>query len=100
MRSVKKCQAQDCFLCEGDKGGYTRRKLEDTYILIGLTCQEEDNTKKVAAAYKGETGRNGYDTGKEHLANLKKKSEDKSVLWLHSLQQHSGREDIQYIQYR
>ena len=66
------------------------------YTLNCLTCQEENNTNKVIAAYEGETGRNGYDRGKEHLANLQKKSEDQLVFWLHSLHHHTGREDIKY----
>ena len=37
------------------------------------------------AEYKGETGRNGYTRGKEHLEYLAAKNEDNSVLWLHSI---------------
>ena len=44
-----------------------------------------------------ETGRNGYTRGLEHLANLEAKNEDKSVLWLHSVHHHQGREDVNYI---
>ena len=50
----------------------------------------------MVAAYEGETGRNAYNRGKEHLAHLAKKSEENSVLWLHSLHHHSGRQDIKY----
>ena len=48
------------------------------------------------AAYPGETGRNMFDRGKEHLAYLEKRSEVDSVLWLHSLHHHQGRLDIKY----
>ena len=66
------------------------------YRLTCTTCQEEGNTRKVIAAYEGETGRNGFERGKEHLAKLKKKCEENSVLWLHSLHHHNGRDDIKY----
>ena len=48
------------------------------------------------AAYEGETGRNSYIRGLEHLKVLESWSEDKSVLWLHSFYHHSRREDIKY----
>ena len=48
------------------------------------------------AAYHGETGRNGYTRGKEHLDSLESKNEDKSVLWLHSIYHHQRREDVKY----
>ena len=91
----QKCGEQDCFPCRGNRGGNCR-KQGVTYTLNCITCQEESNTVKVVAAYEGETGRNAYDRGKEHLAHLAKKSEENSVLWLHSLHHHSGRQDIKY----
>ena len=48
------------------------------------------------AAYKGESGRNGYTRGLEHLDGLKARDEDKLVLWLHSLHHHQGRVDVPY----
>ena len=48
------------------------------------------------ASYKGESGRNPYSRGVEHLDNLRARSEDKSVLWLHSVHHHQGREDVRY----
>ena len=78
----------------GDRGGACRRQGV-TYSILCITCQEERKTKQVVAAYEGETGRNAYDRGKEHLAALRKRSED-SVLWLHSLHHHQGREDINF----
>ena len=91
----QKCGEQDCFPCQGDRGGNCR-KQGVTYTLNCVTCQKESNSKRVVAAYEGETGRNAYDRGKEHLAHLSKKSEENSFLWLHSLHHHSGREDIEY----
>ena len=46
--------------------------------------------------YQGETGRNGFTRGREHLENLEAKNEDKSVLWLHSIYHHQRREDVKY----
>jgi hypothetical protein len=48
------------------------------------------------AAYKGETGRNGYTRGVEHLEALQSRNEDKSVLWLHSVHHHQGRVGVEY----
>ena len=47
-------------------------------------------------SYKGESGRNGYTRGGEHLNNLETRDEEKSVLWLHSLHHHQGRVDVVY----
>ena len=46
--------------------------------------------------YKGETGKNGFERGKQHLKYLEKKDTKESVLWLHSLHHHQGREDVPY----
>ena len=59
-----------------------------------MWCEE---CSEGVAEYKGETGRNGYTRGLEHLASLEARKEDKSVLWLHSLHHHQGREDVSYI---
>ena len=61
-----------------------------TYILFCVECGEE------LAAYFGETGRNGYTRGKEDFEKKLAKDEDTSVLWLHSLHHHQGREDVPY----
>ena len=47
-------------------------------------------------AYKGETGRNAYSRGIEHLDYLEANDEDKSVLWLHSIHHHQSRRDVKY----
>ena len=46
------------------------------------------------AQYKGKTGKNVFEKGKNHLKYLKDTKE--SVLRLHSLHHHQGREDVQY----
>ena len=61
------------------------------------TKQQNNNNKFVEVAqYKGETGKNGFERGKQHLKYLQKKDTKDSVLWLHSLHHHQGREDIKY----
>ena len=57
-------------------------------MTYSLVCQEcgEDNCK-----YFGESGRNGFSRGEEHLANLEAEDENKSILKLHSIHHHNGR---------
>ena len=64
--------------------------LPYTYTLWCDECGEE------VAAYKGESGRNGFSRGLEHLDYLEACDEDKSVLWLHSLHHHQSRQDVNY----
>ena len=46
--------------------------------------------------YFGESGRNAYTRGTEHLANIQAQDENKSVLKLHSLHHHNGRGDVNF----
>ena len=73
----------------GERGGNCWREGV-RYTLWCGECWEE------VAAYKGETGRNSYTRGLEHLKALESRSADKSVIWLHSVYHHSRREDIKY----
>ena len=73
----------------GDRRGDCR-KQSVTYIIC-TTRQEERKTRSVVSVYEGETGRNAYERGKEHLSALQKKSED-SVMWPLSLHHHQGRQ--------
>ena len=84
-----RCGRERCFPCRGNKGGNCWREGV-TYTLWCEECGER------VAAYQGETGRNGYTRGREHLENLEAKNEDKSVLWLHSIYHHQRREDVEY----
>ena len=61
-----------------------------TYNLWCDECGEE------VAAYKGETGRNAFCRGEEHLDSLAASDEEKSVLWLHSVHHHQGRQGVPY----
>ena len=84
-----KCGRAQCFPCRGEEGGNCWME-SITYTLWCEECGEE------IAAYKGETGRNGFSRGVEHLNYLEANDEDKSVLWLHSLHHHQGRQDVKY----
>ena len=84
-----KCGRAMCFPCQGPKGGNCWREGV-TYSLWCEECGEK------VAAYQGETGRNGFTRGREHLESLEAKNEDKSVLWLHSIFHHQRREDVPY----
>ena len=57
-------------------------------VTYSLMCQEcgEDICK-----YFGESGRNRFSRGEEHLANLEAEDENKSILKLHSIYHHNGR---------
>ena len=46
--------------------------------------------------YFGESGRNAYTRGAEHLANIQAHDENKSVLKLHSLHHHNGRDNVNF----
>ena len=61
-----------------------------TYSLWCDECGEE------VAVYKGETGRNAFCRGEEHLDYLEASDEDKSVLWLHSVHHHQSRQGVNY----
>ena len=61
-----------------------------TYTLWCQECGDE------VASYKGETGRNAYSRGVEHLDCLEANDEEKSVLWLHSIHHHQSRRDVKY----
>ena len=78
----------------GDEGGDCR-KQRVTYTIICTTYQKERKARSNEAANEGETGRNAYNRGKEHLADFRKKSED-SIMWQHCLHHHQGREDITF----
>ena len=74
-------------------GGGDCRKESITYT---LWCEECRVVVHRVVEYKGESGRNGYCRGSDHLSNLAARSKERSVLWRHSMEVHSGREDVPY----
>ena len=64
-------------------------------IFIQL-LQFENCKLKAVCKYFGESGRNGYSRGGEHLTNKEAQDENKSILKLHSIHHHNGREDVNF----
>ena len=60
-----------------------------------MICEECGDADDICE-YFGETGRNAYTRGTEHLANIQAQDENKSVLKLHSLDHHNGRGDVNF----
>ena len=83
------CGRPRCFPCRGEEGGNCSMESV-TYTLRCQECGDE------VASYKGETGRNAYSRGVEHLDCLEANDEEKSVLWLHSIHHHQSRRDVKY----
>ena len=84
------CGRPKCFPCRAGEGGNCWRES----VTYTLWC-EECGIK--VAAYKGESGRNGFSRGEEHLDNYATQDEEKSILWAHSVHHHNGRADVQYM---
>ena len=78
---LEKCGCEDCFVCEsGGKGNCKRDNV--TYEVV---C-ERDGCNHV---YIGESCRNAYSRGREHLDGLTKKREN-SVFYKHIKENHVG----------
>ena len=80
---------EECFPCRTDEGGDCRREGV-TYSLICEECGDN------VCEYFGETGRNAYTRGLEHLANIQAQDENKSVLKLHAAHHHNNRGDVNF----
>ena len=83
------CGREGCFCCRSEGGGDCRAEGV-TYILWCEECGVEVHR------YDGETGRNACERGSEHLSALEARSEERSVLWLHSVNYHNSRVDVPY----
>ena len=78
------CQREDCFSCS--TGGNGRcEKNGAGYRIECLTCQRAGKS----AIYEGETSRNSYTRGVEHLDALRLQDEE-NALWKHCLVVHDG----------
>ena len=87
--SGERCGRPNCFPCKTDEGGDCWREGV-TYSLMCEECGEE------VCQYFGETGRNGFTRGAEHLSNKEADDESKSVLKLHAIHHHNGRLDVNF----
>ena len=82
----ERCGRQNCFPCQTDEGGDCSREGV-TYSLVCEQC---------GAEYFGESGRNGFTRGGEHLSNMDAQDENRSILKLHSNHHHGGA-DVRFI---
>jgi hypothetical protein len=88
--STGKCGRADCFPCQQERGG----KCEDRGAAYKITCEDPAcNGKDVQ--YGGESGKNGYSRGVEHLQEYKRKDED-NPLYKHAHNDHNKKLDIKY----
>ena len=74
------CGRPECFACQREKGGDCMRSGV-TYKITCLECKAE---------YKGETSRNMFTRGKEHLDAFRTKSQS-SFMWEHCVEAHESR---------
>ena len=76
------CGDAKCFPCREEKGGGNCRRKNVGYSITCKICK---------AQYHGETSRNMFSRGEEHLRALESRTKE-SVLWNHSTTCHGGRE--------
>ena len=82
--SQKGCQREDCFPCSSGGGGDCSKSCS-AYRIECEECIKSD----LRAVYEGETGRNCYSRGLEHVEGLSKEKDD-NPLWKHCQIQHNG----------
>ena len=81
----EKCQTGECMICD-TKGGGNCRSKEITYE---ITC------KGCKSGYDGQSGRNGFTRGREHVKLAKSedpKVREKSFMYRHKMDDHKGNE--------
>ena len=82
----KNCNQEDCMLCKsGGRGSCRVNNVEYNIKCVG--CKEDNAV--LDSVYKGETYRNCYVRGKEHLKDLNNKLESSS-LWRHCREKHGS----------
>ena len=84
--SRRNCTRPNCFPCNTGGEGVCRRTGVGYEIICNL-CQQ------VVSKYAGESGKNLYCRGEEHIADAERKSVDKP-LWKHIREKHGGRIEI------
>ena len=81
------CKDQECFVCKsGEKKNC--RKIEIKYH---IRCEDENCEDR----YHGESSRNGYTRGGEHMTSYRK-HEERSHMWKHCVNKHGG-EDKNFV---
>ena len=79
----RKCERENSFPCTS--GGGNCEKNSSGYRVTCLTCLRAGRS----SLYEGETGRNGFTRGLEHIAALRLEDEE-NALWKHCLVEHGG----------
>ena len=79
----KVCGRENCFPCIS--GGGNCQNNSSGCRVTCLSCQRAG----ISSIYEGETGRNGFTRGLEHLAALRLEDEE-NAMWKHCLVQHDG----------
>ena len=82
----KHCQRPRCFPCNSGQEGVCRR----TGVGYQINCKR---CEEPISKYAGETGRNLYMRGGEHMTDCEKKAKEKP-LWKHIIEKHEGRMEI------
>ena len=80
----KSCQREECFACTTSGNGRCEKNGAG-YRIECLTCQMDGRS----AIYEGETSRNAFTRGMEHLDAIRLQDED-NALWKHCLVVHDG----------
>ena len=83
----KHCGRQSCFPCNTGQEGVCRRTGVGYKIICNICAQT------ISSEYAGESGKNMFCRGEEHVADAKRKAADKP-LWKHILEKHGGRMGI------
>ena len=83
----KHCLRPRCFPCNSGQEGVCRR----TGVGYEISCKICEQT--IPSKYSGETGRNLFMRGLEHLTDLEKKVAEKP-LWKHIQEKHQGRMEV------
>ena len=83
----KHCLRPRCFPCNSGQEGVCRR----TGVGYEISCKICEQT--MPSKYSGETGRNLFMRGLEHLTDLEKKVAEKP-LWKHIQEKHQGRMEV------
>jgi hypothetical protein len=78
------CGRENCFPCKQRHGG----KCEKRGAGYVITCEEGDCKEKVVE-YNGESGKNGFSRGVEHLDDYKRREAD-HPMWKHSSVDHNS----------
>ena len=88
----KHCQRPRCFPCNTGQEGVCRR----TGVGYEISCSICEQT--ICSKYAGETGRNLFKRGDEHLNDLEKRVAEKP-LWKHIQEKHGGRMEVDIFEH-